>query len=39
MPAYKDPSMLGSGPKFLEAKLIKNKEKYMAEIARGMQGP
>ena len=38
-PAYKDPSMAGSGPKFLEAKLIKNKEKYMAEIARGMQGP
>ena len=39
MPAYKDPSMTGSGPKFLEAKLIKNKEKYMAEIAKGMQGP
>ena len=39
MPAYKDPSMTGSGPKFLESKLIKNKEKYMAEIARGMQGP
>lgn len=40
MPApYKDPTMVGSGPKFLEAKLIKNKEKYMAEIARGMQGP
>lgn len=39
MPAYKAPSMVGSGPKFLEAKLIKNKEKYMAEIARGMQGP
>ena len=38
-PAYKDPSMVGSGPKFLEAKLIKNKEKYMAEIAKGMQGP
>lgn len=36
---YKDPTMAGSGPKFLEAKLIKNKEKYMAEIARGMQGP
>jgi len=31
--------MVGSGPKFLEAKLIKNKEKYIAEIARGMQGP
>ncbi len=39
MPAYKDPSMVGSGPKFLEAKLIKNKEKYAAEIAKGMQGP
>lgn len=39
MPAYKTPSMVGSGPKFLEAKLIKNKEKYMAEIARGMKGP
>ena len=39
MPAYKDPSMSGSGPKFLESKLIKNKEKYIAEIARGMQGP
>lgn len=39
MPAYKDPSMVGSGPKFLESKLIKNKEKYMAEIAKGMQGP
>lgn len=32
-------TMTGSGPKFLESKLIKNKEKYMAEIARGMQGP
>ncbi len=39
MPAYKDPSMVGSGPKFLESKLIKNKEKYMAEIVKGMQGP
>ena len=39
MPAYKDPSMVGSGPKFLESKLIKNKEKYMAEIAKGMKGP
>lgn len=40
MPApYKDPKMAGSGPKYLEAKLIKNKEKYMAELARGMQGP
>ncbi len=34
MPApYKDPTMAGSGPKFLESKLIKNKEKYMAQIA------
>ncbi len=39
MPAYTKPSMVGSGPKFLESKLIKNKEKYMAMIARGMQGP
>ena len=39
MPAYKDPTMAGSGPKFLESKLIKNKEKYMAEIAKGMKGP
>lgn len=39
MPAYKAPSMVGSGPKFLESKLINNKEKYMAEIAKGMQGP
>ena len=38
MPANTNWSMAGSGPKFLEAKLIKNKEKYMAEIARGMQG-
>lgn len=30
-------TMAGSGPKFLEAKLIRNKEKYMAELARGMQ--
>jgi len=36
---YKKPTMAGSGPKFLESKLIKNKEKYMAEIANGMQGP
>ncbi len=35
---YQKPTMTGSGPKYLEAKLIKNKEKYMAEIARGMQG-
>ena len=40
MPApYIKPTMVGSGPKYLEAKLIKNKEKYIAEIARGMQGP
>ena len=31
-------TLAGSGPKFLEAKLIKNKEKYMAELAQGMQG-
>ena len=31
-------TMAGSGAKFLEAKLIKNKEKYMVELARGMQG-
>jgi len=31
-------TMTGSGAKYLEAKLIKNKEKYMAETARGMQG-
>ncbi len=36
---YQKPTMTGSGPKYLEAKLIKNKEKYMAEIAKGMQGP
>lgn len=39
MPTYKNPSMVASGPKFLESKLIKNKEKYMAEIAKGMKGP
>ena len=38
MPApYAHPTMVGSGPKFLETKIIKNKEKYMAELARGMQ--
>lgn len=38
MPApYKDPSMEGSGPKFLEAKLIKNKEKYVAKIATNIK--
>lgn len=39
MPANTNWTMKASGPKFLEAKLIRNKEKYMAEIARGMQGP
>jgi len=39
MPANTNWTMTGSGPKYLEAKLIKNKEKYMAEIAKGMQGP
>ena len=39
MPSNVNWTMAGSGPKYLEAKLIKNKEKYMAEIARGMQGP
>ncbi len=39
MPSNVNWTMTGSGPKYLEAKLIKNKEKYMAEIARGMQGP
>jgi len=39
MPASTDWTMTGSGSKFLEAKLIRNKEKYMAEIAKGMQGP
>jgi len=39
MPANTDWTMTGSGPKFLESKLIKNKEKYVAEIAKGMQGP
>ena len=38
MPSNVNWTMTGSGPKFLEAKLIKNKEKYMAELARGMQG-
>ena len=38
MPSNVNWSMAGSGPKFLEAKLIRNKEKYMAELARGMQG-
>jgi len=39
MPSNVNWTMAGSGPKYLEAKLIKNKEKYMGEIARGMQGP
>jgi len=39
MPSNVNWTMAGSGPKYLEAKLIKNKEKYMAELARGMQGP
>ena len=30
-------TMTGSGSKFLEAKLIRNKEKYMAEIAAGLR--
>ena len=38
MPSNVNWSMTGSGPKFLEAKLLRNKEKYMAELARGMQG-
>ena len=37
MPSNVNWSMTGSGQKFLEAKLIRNKEKYMAELARGMQ--
>lgn len=39
MPANTGWTMGGSGSKFLESKLIKNKEKYMAAIAQGMQGP
>jgi len=39
MPAGVTFKMTGAGAKYLEAKLIKNKEKYMAELARGMQGP
>lgn len=34
---YKKPDLKGSGPKYLEAKLIKNKEKYMAFIAAGIR--
>ncbi len=36
MPSNVNWTMAGSGPKYLEAKLIKNKEKYMAEIAAGL---
>lgn len=37
MPADTDWKMAGSGPKFLEAKLLKNKEKYMGRIADGIR--
>lgn len=37
MPSNVNWSMVGSGPKFLESKLISNKEKYMAEIATGLR--
>lgn len=37
MPSNVNWTMTGSGPKYLEAKLIKNKEKYMAEIADGLR--
>jgi len=37
MPANTDWTMTDSGPKFLEAKLIRNKEKYMARIAAGIR--
>ena len=37
MPSNVNWTMAGSGPKYLEAKLIKNKEKYMAEIAEGLR--
>jgi len=37
MPSSINWTMAASGPKFLEAKLIKNKEKYMAEIAAGLR--
>ena len=30
-------TMTGSGPKFIETKLIRNKEKYMSEIAEGIR--
>lgn len=37
MPANTNWTMTGSGPKYLEAKLIKNKEKYMGMIAEGLR--
>lgn len=38
MPApYQKPTMAGSGPKFLEAKILRNKEKYMKIIADGIK--
>lgn len=37
MPSNVNWTMAGSGPKFLESKLIRNKEKYMAEIAEGIR--
>ena len=37
MPSNVNWTMVGSGPKFLEAKLIKNKEKYMGMIADGLR--
>lgn len=37
MPSNVNWTMAGSGPKYLETKLIRNKEKYMAEIAAGLR--
>lgn len=37
MPSNVNWTMTGSGPKYLEAKLIKNKEKYMGTIAEGLK--
>lgn len=37
MPSNVNWTMAGSGPKYLESKLIRNKEKYMAEIAGGIR--
>lgn len=34
---YKDPTMAGSGPKFLESKLLRHKEDYMKMIADGIK--